>query len=61
MMDSIHKRPEPEKFEPEILKTICTDGKLEERDHYNFGWGRYVFKDIDCTFHKAVKAHNNNC
>lgn len=49
-MDSMHKNPEifsePERFYPERyltnLKTMqaAANGKLEERDHYNFGWGR---------------------
>lgn len=49
-MESMHMRqdtyPNPEKFEPERfmnnLKTMqsAANGKLEERDHFNFGWGR---------------------
>lgn len=50
-MNSIHKRadiyPDPETFIPERfmnnLKTMqsAANGRLEDRDHYNFGWGRY--------------------
>lgn len=38
--------PEPERFIPERfmnnLKTMLAsaNGKIEERDHFNFGWGR---------------------
>lgn len=49
-MESMHMRqdtyPNPEKFEPERfmnnLKTMqsAANGKLEEHDHFNFGWGR---------------------
>lgn len=50
-MDSIHKDPKqypihPESFLPERfmnnLKTMqsSANGKIEERDHFNFGWGR---------------------
>ncbi|KAI8090417.1 cytochrome P450 [Thamnidium elegans] len=49
-MDSLHKRadlyPNPETFIPERfmnnLKTMqsAANGRLENRDHYNFGWGR---------------------
>lgn len=49
-MESMHMRSdvyaEPEKFMPERfinnLKTMysAANGKLEERDHYSFGWGR---------------------
>lgn len=58
-MESMHMNakvyPEPEKFIPERfghnLKTMlaAANGKLENRDHYNFGWGRYalsIAKDI---------------
>ncbi|KAG2229318.1 cytochrome P450 [Thamnidium elegans] len=51
-MDSMHKQsklyPEPEKFMPERfinnLKTMqaSANGKLEDRDHFNFGWGRRI-------------------
>jgi cytochrome P450 len=51
-MDSIHKNveryPDPLTFIPDRfmnnLKTMqsAANGKLEERDHFNFGWGRYV-------------------
>lgn len=51
-MESMHRRPEiytePEKFIPERFmnntKTMqsAANGKVEDRDHYNFGWGRYV-------------------
>lgn len=40
--------PEPERFYPERFlnntKTMqsAANGKLAERDHFNFGWGRYV-------------------
>lgn len=49
-MRSMHQRSdvysEPEKFMPERftsnLKTMSSaaNGKLEGRDHFNFGWGR---------------------
>jgi cytochrome P450 len=48
----MHKNPErfpqPEQFIPERfinnLKTMqsATNGKLEDRDHFNFGFGRYL-------------------
>ncbi|GAA5808621.1 hypothetical protein MFLAVUS_002013 [Mucor flavus] len=51
-MDSIHKRTDiysdPETFIPERfmnnLKTMqsAANGRLEDRDHYNFGWGRRI-------------------
>ncbi|KAG2196313.1 hypothetical protein INT47_009308 [Mucor saturninus] len=50
-MDSMHKSnvySEPEKFIPERfmtnLKTMqaAANGRFEERDHYNFGWGRRI-------------------
>jgi cytochrome P450 len=51
-MESIHKNPERfpqgEQFIPERfmtnLKTMqsAANGKLENRDHFIFGWGRYV-------------------
>lgn len=40
---------EPEKFKPERFmsntKTMhaAANGKLEDRDQFNFGWGRHVF------------------
>jgi cytochrome P450 len=49
-MESMHMNPnvyaEPNKFSPErFLNNIKTmqsaaNGKIEERDHFNFGWGR---------------------
>lgn len=49
-MVSMHMDPRiyqgPEKFDPkrfsDNLKTMqaAANGKLEERDHFNFGWGR---------------------
>lgn len=48
-MDSMHKSSvyhEPEEFIPERfinnMKTMqsAANGRFEERDHYNFGWGR---------------------
>lgn len=50
-MDSMHKDSKqypinPESFLPERfinnLKTMqsAANGKIEERDHFNFGWGR---------------------
>ncbi|KAI9274024.1 cytochrome P450 [Helicostylum pulchrum] len=55
-MDSMHMRqdiyPNPKKFEPERfmnnLKTMqsAANGKLEERDHFNFGWGRRICPGI---------------
>lgn len=49
-MDSMHKNPEnfphPDSYSPERflnnLKTMhaSANGKLNERDHFNFGWGR---------------------
>lgn len=49
-MDSMHKRPDvfpqPEQFIPERfmdnLRTMqsAANGKLVDRDHYIFGWGR---------------------
>lgn len=51
-MESMHNNAEryekPHEFIPERfmnnLKTMqaSANGKIEERDHYNFGWGRYV-------------------
>lgn len=44
--------PEPEKFMPDRfinnLKTMqsATNGKFEDRDHYNFGFGRYTVQSI---------------
>jgi cytochrome P450 len=51
-MDSIHKNVEryqdpltfiPDRFMNNI-KTMqsAANGKLDERDHFNFGWGRYL-------------------
>lgn len=55
-MNSMHKRPEiyskPGKFLPErFMNNIRTmqsaaNGKIEERDHYNFGWGRYTYTHV---------------
>lgn len=52
-MQSLHKNPDlypdPERFHPErFIDNIRTmqasaNGKLEERDHFNFGWGRLVY------------------
>jgi cytochrome P450 len=49
-MDSMHKKPEdfshPDSYSPERclnnLKTIhaSANGKLDERDHFNFGLGK---------------------
>lgn len=39
---------QPERFDPQRFmqnqKTMqaAANGKIEERDHFNFGWGRYV-------------------
>ncbi|GAN11298.1 ribosomal protein S1 [Mucor ambiguus] len=55
-MDSMHKSaenyPNPETYSPERfmnnLKTMhaAANGKLEERDHYAFGWGRRLCPGI---------------
>lgn len=49
-MDSMHLRadvyPEPEKYTPERFLSntkpmhTAANGKVEDRDHFNFGWGR---------------------
>lgn len=51
-MESLHTNPacyaDPDTFVPDRFmnnqKTMqsAANGKLEERDHYNFGWGRYA-------------------
>ncbi|KAI9274021.1 cytochrome P450 [Helicostylum pulchrum] len=56
-MESMHMRSdvyaEPERFMPERfinnLKTMysAANGKLEERDHYSFGWGRRICPAIN--------------
>ncbi|KAI9487029.1 MAG: cytochrome P450 [Benjaminiella poitrasii] len=55
-MESMHKNPErydnPETFYPERfmdnIKTMqaAANGKLEDRDHFNFGWGRRICPGI---------------
>ncbi|RCH93775.1 cytochrome P450 1 sub A member 2, partial [Rhizopus stolonifer] len=55
-MHSMHLNPNcytnPEKFIPDRfmdnLRTMqsCANGRIEERDHYNFGWGRRVCPGI---------------
>lgn len=55
-MMSIHKNPDsyenPEEFNPERFlpntKSMhsAASGKLEDRDHFNFGWGRRICAGI---------------
>ncbi|GAA5808616.1 hypothetical protein MFLAVUS_002008 [Mucor flavus] len=55
-MDSMHLRadvyPEPEKYIPERFLSntkpmqTAANGKVEDRDHFNFGWGRRICPGI---------------
>lgn len=60
-MESMHMNPnfftDPEKFNPDrYLNNTRTmqssaNGKIHERDHFNFGWGRYKNKNLLYTTH----------
>lgn len=49
MHNNVERYENPREFIPERfmnnLKTMqsSANGKIEERDQYNFGWGRYVY------------------